>query len=267
MLKKYNLLIVLFGGILFAQTNDLQKNKINNNPKTIEESNTKAVIKTNIVEDYLQEYYTKTYYNQNGYITTREFYNESGDLTFTDNYTYNNNQLVKIESVNPDETFTVIKDYEYFDGGYKEILSENNIIIKETTFAINNNQIISETENNILTNQITERLNEYQNNNIVKTTVKFGKDGYIIQYKYDKDNLAIEETIYDLKNNLVSKKRRKYDENRNITEENLFDNNGKLKTNNRIIYQYDENKNWVKRTQYANTIEEPISNAIRTIRY
>ena len=267
MLKKYCSLIVLVGGLLFAQTNDLQKNKINHNPKSIEESNTKAVIKANIVEEYLQEYYTKTAYNTAGNIKNVDFYNESGDLVFTENYFYNDNLLSKVEGNNPDESFIILKEYEYFDGGYKEITSENDVIVKEIVFTTNNKNITAEKEINMINNQMIERNYEYLGNNLKQTTIKYGKDGNIIQYKYDDLNLPIEEVIYDLKNNLISKKRRKFDENKNIIEENLFDNNGRLKTNNRIKYQYDDYKNWIKRTQYANTIEEPISNSTRTIRY
>lgn len=270
MIKKYSSLIVLIGGILFAQTNDLQKNKINNQPKLIEESNTKAIIKANIIDGYLQEYYTKTFYNTAGYITKREFYNDNGDLTFTESFSYRkNNILEKIEGTNPDENFIIIKDYEYSPNEYKEITSENEIIVKEIIYQLNDNQdIINEKEINYTgDNQIILKTNEYQGKNRIKTTVNYGKDGYLIHYKYDKSNLPVEEAIYDLKNKLVSKKRRIFDEKENLIEENLYDNNGRLKTNSRIIYQYDENGNWNKRTQYANTIEQPISNTIRTIKY
>lgn len=270
MIKKYSSLIILIGGILFAQTNDLQKNKISNYPKSIEESNTKAIIKANIIDGYLQEYYTKTFYNPNGYITKREFYNDSGDLTFTESFSYTkNNILEKIEGTNPDENFIIIKDYEYSPNEYREITSENEIIVKEIIYQLNDNQdIITEKEINYTgDNQTILKTNDYQGKNRIKTTVNYGKEGYLIYYKYDKSNLPIEEAIYDLKNKLVSKKRRIFDEKENLIEENLYDNNGRLKTNSRIIYQYDENGNWNKRTQYANTIEQPISNTIRTIKY
>lgn len=270
MIKKYSSLIVLIGGILFAQTNDLQKNKLINQPKSIEESNTKAIVKANIIEGYLQEYYTKTFYNEIGNISKREFYNDSGDLTFTETFSYTKeNQIEKIEGTNPDENFIIIKDYEYSPNEYKEITSENDIIIKEVIYQLDDNQnIITEKEINYIgDNQTILRTNEYQVKNLNKTTVNYGKEGYIVQYKYEKSNFPVEEIIYDLKNKLVSKKRRTFDQNGNIIEENLYDNNGRLKTNSRIIYQYDDKGNWNKRTQYANAIEQPISNTIRTIKY
>lgn len=270
MLKKYSSLIIFISGILFAQTNDLQKNNISSQPKLIEESNTKAIIKANIIDGYLQEYYTKTFYNPIGNITKREFYNENGDITFTETFFYTkNNVLEKIEGINPEENFIIIKDYEYSPNEYKEIISENDIIVKEIIYKLNNNQdIVSENEINYTNNNsIVQKTNEYQDKNIIKTSINYGKDGYIILYKYNKFNQPIEEAIYDLKNKLISKKRRIFDEKGNITEENLYDNNGRLKTNSRIIYQYDDNGNWSKRTQYANTIEQPISNTIRTIKY
>lgn len=270
MIKKISSLIILIGSILSAQTTDLEKNKILNNPKSVEESNSKAIIKANFIEGYLQEYYTKTYYNTKGFLTKKEHYNDSGDLIFVDEYSYNNNNLIeKIESNDTNEQLLIIKDYEYFDNGFKELSSENDVIVKDITYQLGpNKEIISEKEINYANNnQMIERFNEFLNNNVIKTNVKYGKDGYNIQYKYDKANLPIEEVIYDLKNNLVSKKRRKFDEKKNIIEENLYDNTGKLKTNNRISYEYDEKGNWVKRTQYANSLEGPISNATRTIRY
>lgn len=269
MIKKIGSLAILLGNILFAQTNDLQKNNIINSPNYVEESNSKAIIKANLIDEYIQDYYTKTYYNKNGYISERDFFDESGNLILKETYSYNEkNQLIKNEAVYDNQEMIIIKDVEYFDNGYKEIISENDIIVKEIVFQINTKQqIISEKETDFINNGLeTEKTNEYQGEKLIKSSVKFGKEGYIIQYKYDKNN-PIEEVIFDLKNNLIQKKRRKFDDQNNIIEENLFDNAGKLKTNNRILYEFDDKGNWLKRTQFANKFEQPISNTIRTIKY
>lgn len=270
MLKKITSLIILFGGLLMAQTTDYEKDKIKNQPKSIEESFTKAVIRANIIEDYSLEYHTKTSYNKAGYITQKDSYSESGDLIYAESYTYDEqNRITKIETTNPTQDFTVIRDFEYHDTGYTETKSENEVVVMVTTYVLNaKNQIISQKETNYIDeNLVSERINEYQNNVIAKTDVRFNNGGYTVKYKYNAQNLPVEELVYDLKNKLVSKKIRAYNDHQNIVEENLYDNHGKLKTNHRIKYEYDDKGNWVTRTQYANSIEEPISNAKRTIRY
>lgn len=270
MIKKFSLIFSLVGGILFAQNTDLEKEKIINSPKFVEESFTKAIIRANIIEDYIQEYYTKTKYNTFGNISEKEFYSEAGELVFTETYTYDTeNKLIKSEMINPEENFIVIKDYEYTPEGYKETKSENDIIIAINEYKIDaNKKMIYQKETSMLEDGIfTERKNEYHQDQLIKTIVNYGKDGYTVTYKYDQNNLPIEEVIHDLKNNLVSKKRRKYDDKLNLIEEYLYDSTGRLKTNNRIKYEYDEKGNWTTRTQYANNLEQPVSNTKRTIRY
>lgn len=270
MYKKYSSILILISGILFAQTTDLEKDKIFKNPHLVEESFTKAFIKTNIIEDYIQEYHTKTYYNPEGNKKNKEYFSENGDLLYTETFTYTEDQkLIKSELSDPERNMVVIKDYEYNSDGFVETKSENEIVTVVNEYKINDQgNIIYNKETSLIDNNIfTEKTNEYKNNQLIKTVVKYGKDGYIINYKYNQLSQPIEEVIFDLKNNLVSKKRRKFDEKSNIVEEFLYDSQGKLKTNNRILYEYDENKNWLKRTQYANNIEQPISNTMRTIKY
>lgn len=270
MLKKYYSIFILSSGLLFGQTNDLDKNLILNNPQSIEETNSKAIIRVNLIEDYIQEYFTKTYYNTNGYITEKEFFNDNSELAYKEIYTYNsNNKLEKIIGTNHNQTITTTKTFSYFDGGFKELIKENDIEIKEITFLTNSiNKIIAEEEVTLLNNNLSvNKTHLYENEKLYQTDIKYGKDGFIIKYKYNDNNLPVEEIMYDLKNSLLSKKLRKFDEHNNIIEENLFDNNGKLKTNNRIKYKYDDKGNWITRTQYANKFEQPISNTVRTIKY
>lgn len=270
MLKKITSLIILFGGLLMAQTTDYAKDKIKNQPKAIEESFTKAIIRANIIEDYSLEYHIKTTYNKSGYITQKDSYSENGDLIYSDIYSYDDqNRLVKIETINPNQDILFIRDFEYTENGYTESKSENDVVVLVTSYELDKQgQIISQKETNYLDeNLVSERINEYKNNVLIKTDVKFKNGGYTVKYKYNAQNLPTEEIVYDLNNKLVSKKLRAYDEQQNIVEENLYDNHGKLKTNHRIKYEYDDKGNWTTRTQYANTIEEPISNAKRTIRY
>lgn len=270
MMKKISSLLLLMGSLAFGQITDLSLHQLKGEPKTIEESNSKAIIRANIIEDYIQEYHTKTTYNTKGFIAKVEHYSSSGDLAFTEEYTYNENgKLVMIEGINPDESLTIIKDYEYFENGYKEITSENDIIVKEINYTLDAQQnIVAEKEIAYTPGeQITERFHTYKDNKLMQTKVVYGKDGHFVSYKYDAKGLCIEEVVTDLKNKNISKKRRKFDDNNNIIEENLYDATGRIKTNHRILYQYDEKGNWNKRTQFANQLEQPISNTLRTIRY
>lgn len=269
-MKKLGLLILLLSSnIIFAQKNDWQKNNLQSNPKIIEESNTKAIIRANLVEGYMQDYYTKTYYNTDGFIAKIENFSENGDLNTTDFYTYNDQQLILIERKNPEESFKITKEFAYVDNGYIETTKENGILIAEKIYMLDQNKnILSEQENNLIEETITsKRQNEYQNNKLVKTTVTYGNDGYIVNYKYSNAEIPAEEIVYDLKNKLVSKRLRKFDEKGHIIEENYFGSDAKLRTNNRILYEFDEKGNWIKRTQYANDIDTPISNTIRTFKY
>ena len=268
-MKKLGLLILLASNFALAQKNDLQKNNLLSNPKIVEESNTKAIVRASLVEGYMQDYYTKTYYNVDGFITKIENYTENGELNTTDFYTYNDQKLILIERKNPDETFKITKEFTYVDNGYIETTKENDILVLEKIYVLDQNKnIVSEKENNLVEETITShRQNEYQNNRLVITTVNYGKDGYVVNYKYAKAEIPSEEVVYDLKNQLVSKKLRKFDEKGNIIEENYFGPDGKLRANNRILYEFDDKGNWIKRTQYANQIDTPISNAIRTIKY
>ncbi|MBS7334126.1 MAG: hypothetical protein KIG88_11075 [Weeksellaceae bacterium] len=269
MIKKFSSILVLIGGILFAQTSDLEKEKIKNSPKSVEESFTKALIRANIIEDYIQEFHTKTSYNAKGFINVKEYYSDAGDLLFTENFTYDDlGKLVKRELISNDESITKIHDFEYTSEGYKETLSENEIIVSEIVYKIVEDKIVHQKETYFLEEGIfTERTNEYKGDLLIKTNVKYGKEGYVVSYKYNQNQLPIEEVVHDLKGQLVSKKRRMFDEKGNIVEENLYDNSGRLKTNNRINYVYDDKGNWTLRTQYANNLEQPVSNSKRTIRY
>lgn len=269
MIKKLSSILVLIGGILFAQKTDLEKEKIKNSPKSVEESFTKALIRANIIEDYIQEYHTKTNYNSNSYINQKEYFSDSGELLYTENYTYNEDgKLIKIEMNTSDETLTKVRDFEYNSEGFKEIISENEIIVSEIVYKLIDNKIAYQKETSFIGDELfTERFNEYDKDLLVKTNVKYGKDGYVVNYKYNKNQLAIEEVVLDLKGNLVSKKRRIFDDYNNIIEENLYDSTGRLRTNNRIKYEYDDKGNWIIRTQFANNLEQPVSNSKRTIRY
>lgn len=268
-MKKIAVILILLSTNIFAQKTDLLKNNLKGNPRIIEESVEKAIIKTNIIEGYFQEYYNKTYFNSSGNVEKIENFDENGELNSIESFKYANDKILEIEKINNDETLVILKKFEYNELGFKVLLLENEILISETFYILDQNKnIVEQKEINLIDESLTtSRNNEFKDNFLVKTVVKYGKDGYIIQYKYGKSDIPSEEIIYDLKNKLVSKKIRKFDSSNNLVEENLFDQDGKLKTNNRIQYEYDENGNWIKRTQYANQIETPVTHSKRTIKY
>lgn len=270
MIKHFNTIVLLMGSMLFAQVTDLSKENIKDFPKNIEESTTKAVIRANMIEGYNQDLHQKTAYNSSGMIKSREIFNDSGDLMYTESYTYDEqNRILKIETLSDDETNYFLKEYEYTANGYTMTFSEHDALIQTIEYQLDQDKnIISQKETSYVGNEYTTlKTNEYKNGLLVKQNVKFGNDGNVITFKYNDKNLPIEEVIYDLKNRLVSKKRRAYDEQKNIIEEYMYDQSGRIKMTHRIKYIYDEKGNWTTRTQYTNSIEEPISNSKRTIRY
>ena len=269
-MKHLNTFFLLMGGLLFAQINDLTKENIKDYPKNIEESTTKAMIRANMIEGYHQESHHKTTYNSLGLIKTRDAFNESGDLMYTETYSYDEqNRLIKIETLNDEETMNFLKEYEYTENGYTMTFSDHDILLQTIEYQLDDEKRIINQKETSYTGEVhvTTKSNEYKNDLLIKQTVKFGNDGNIITFKYNDKKLAIEEVIYDLKNRLVSKKRRAFDENNNIIEEYVYDQSGRVKMTHRIKYNYDNKGNWTTRTQYSNSIEEPISNSKRTIKY
>ena len=107
----------------------------------------------------------------------------------------------------------------------------------------------------------------YQNGFLVKTQVKYNQGSYTLDYKNDAKGNPIEEIYLDKDNKAVNKYLRKFDDNNNMTEEVMLDETGKVKHISTIKYQYDNHKNWTKRTQYVKNFDQPISNTTRTIRY
>ena len=112
-----------------------------------------------------------------------------------------------------------------------------------------------------------EKKYDYQNDFLVKTSVKYNQGSYTLDYKNDAKGNPTEELYIDKNNKLINKYIRKFDTNNNIIEESTFGADGKLTNVSTIKYQYDDKKNWTKRTQYASKIDQPISNTTRTIRY
>ncbi len=250
MLKNIALITILFSGFAFAQKSELQQNDVLGNPTFIEESMQKARIRMKFIEGYETEYYTKSTYNKDGNPTKRDYFDEAGNKTFAEIFNYNeSNKLISREMKNNDESLVFNFDYEYTTEGYIVTKSENDVNVSKTEYKLDQNQNITyERETNLL---------EDSDVFINKT----------LNYNNDAKGNPIEETYVDKDNNQVNKYVRKFDENNNIIEETVIDETGKVKNISTIKYQYDNHKNWVKRTQFVKDIDQPISNTTRTIRY
>ena len=171
---------------------------------------------------------------------------------------------------NNDESLVFNFDYEYTTDGYIVTKSENDVNVSKTEYKLDQNQNVTyERETNLLEDSdvFIEKTFQYQNGFLVKTLVKYNQGTYTLNYKNDSKGNPIEETYMDKNNKQVNKYVRKFDENNNIIEETVIDETGKVKNISTIKYQYDNHKNWIKRTQFVKNIDQPISNTTRTIRY
>jgi len=140
----------------------------------------------------------------------------------------------------------------------------------KTEYKLNQNkQVTFERETNLLedTDIYIEKNHQYQNGFLIKTQVKYNQGSYTLNYKNDANGNPLEEDYVSKDNKQVNKYIRKFDSNNNIIEETTIDETGKVKNVSNIKYQYDEHKNWTKRTQFVKDFDEPISNTTRTIRY
>ena len=271
MLKNIALITLLFSGIAFGQKSELQQNDVIGNPTFIEESMQKARIRVKQIEGYELDYYTKSTYNKEGNPTKREYFNEAGERTFSESFDYNDaGKLNSREIKSEDESMKFNFDYEYSADGYVVIKSENDVNVLKSEYKLDDKQnIIYEKETNLLEDAevFTEKKNEFQNGYLTKTNVKYNQGSYTLNYKNDTNGNPIEELYINQDNKLINKYIRKFDSNNNIIEETTFDETGKVKNLSTIKYQYDDKKNWTKRTQYVKDIDQPISNTTRTIRY
>ncbi len=271
MLKNIALITILFSGFAFAQKSELQQNDVLGNPTFIEESMQKARIRMKFIEGYETEYYTKSTYNKDGNPTKRDYFDEAGNKTFAETFNYNeSNKLISREMKNNDESLVFNFDYEYTTDGYIVTKSENDVNVSKTEYKLDQNQNVTyERETNLLEDSdvFIEKTFQYQNGFLVKTLVKYNQGTYTLNYKNDSKGNPIEETYMDKNNKQVNKYVRKFDENNNIIEETVIDETGKVKNISTIKYQYDNHKNWIKRTQFVKDIDQPISNTTRTIRY
>jgi len=94
-----------------------------------------------------------------------------------------------------------------------------------------------------------------------------GKTSGREQYKYDNNGKNIEEKKFYLNGEVFSLRKRRYDENSNMIESISIPPTDRNREKHRKVweYQYDENKNWIKRVQYIN--DEPFETRERKIEY
>lgn len=270
MFKQIVVLSLFITSISFAQKSEIQKNKIAGNPTFIEESMQKAQTRMNQITGYELEYYTKSTYNKDGNPIKREYLNEDGTRSFSENFVYNDaGKLTLREMKNEDESLIFTFDYEYTENDYVVIKSENDVNIQRNEYKLDEDgNIIFEKEINLLEENIfIEKKYTFKNGLLVKTEVKYDKENYTLEYQNDQNGNPKEELYIGKDKKMISKFIRKFDSNQNMIEEVTLDQNGKTKNISTIKYLYDDQQNWIKRTQFVKDIDQPISNTTRTIRY
>ncbi|WP_413532107.1 hypothetical protein [Empedobacter brevis] len=271
MLKNIVLITILFSGFAFAQKSELDQNDVFGNPTYIEESMQKARIRVKFIEGYETEYYTKSSYNKDGNPTKRDYFDEGGNKILEETFQYNDqDKLISRIMKNNDESLIFNFDYDYTTDGYIVTKSENDVNVSKTEYKLDENQNVTyERETNLLEDSdvFIEKTFQYQNGFLVKTLVKYNNGSYTLNYKNDAKGNPLEEIYLSKDNKEINKYLRKFDENNNIIEETVIDETGKIKNISTIKYQYDNHKNWTKRTQFVKDIDQPISNTTRTIRY
>lgn len=271
MLKYFVLSTILFSGLAIAQKSEIEKNKVNGKPTFIEESMQKASIRMQQITGYELQYHTKSVYNDNGNPISREYFNEDGNRVSSESFSYNeDNKISFSEMKSEDESLKFYFQYEYTEDGYSITKSENDVNILKIEYKLDQNQnVIFEKETNLFEegDLFTEKKYEYTNGFLTKTFIKYNNGSHTLSYKNDAKGNPTEELYTDKNNKLIYRFVRKFDDNQNIVEETTYDSNGKITNSSQILYEYDEQKNWLKRTQYTAKIDQPISNTLRTIRY
>lgn len=270
MFNKIVLTACLVGSVVFGQKTEFERNNIQGQPKKIEESNTKALIRVSQIVDYDMEYHTKTTFNQQGNPILRVFFSDSGNELYTETYAYNDaNKLILKTLVNENEGLNIVEDYVYTDTGYVVTKSENELIVLITSFELDKQQqIVREIAKNQLEENIfIDKTNVYKNNKLTKTIVKHDGGLYELDFKTDDNGNVIEEVFFTNGKKIGHKKTRKFDQQNNLVEEKLFGDDGGLKHTSKFMYAYDSHNNWTKRTQYSNQFDQPLSNTTRTLSY
>lgn len=268
-MKNITTLLLSFVAIsLFAQT-DLEKNDLRGKIKTLEETKTKAMIRVNFIEGYQQEYKKETTYNPKGFIVEEKFFDEDNLLTYTMKYNYNDEEKLITKDVDSYNNFLKIDEkYAYENNKIIVTTTENEVPVLEKTIIFDGENIVQENSKNLEEEGIyTNEKNEYNAaNQLVKKVIDYDSGDYEIYYRYNDQGLVVEE---ETKNGaeLISKKLRQYNEHQDLIAEKMFDQDSKLKYSVEIKYEYDNQNNWILRTQFHANQDAPISNTTRKITY
>ena len=265
---------VLFFGFMLsiqlsAQT-DLVKNDLRGQVKSLEESKMKAMIRVNQIENYQQEYQKKIDYNTDGFITTESFFDEDHLPTYKVVYTYNNDgELISKDMDSYNYFLKIDEKFTYNSNEQKILTTENEVPVLEKTLIFDSNKNLIEDKSKNLEEEgiFVNEKNEYNSaNQLIKKVVNYDNGDYEIYYKYNDKGFLIEEETKN-GNELISKKVRLYNTQGDLIAEKMFDGDSKQKYSVEIKYEYDQQNNWIKRTQYHNKLDQPVSNTVRKISY
>ncbi|WP_068598461.1 hypothetical protein ACF3NR_10680 [Vaginella massiliensis] len=268
MKKILTLILCGFSIYGFSQT-DLEKNDLRGKIKMLEEKKSKAMIRMNHVEGYQQEYHKKVDYNIAGFLVSEQFFDEKNLPTYTATYTYDSDGKLKAKDMDSYNNFLKIDERYEYDGQTITIkTTENDVPVLEKKLLYEGSNLVEDRSRNLEEEDIfINEKNEYNaKNQLIKKTVDYDNGKYEINYRYNDLGLVVEEEMKS-GNALVSKKIRQFNEKGDMTAEKMFDKDLKLKYDVSILYEYDAQNNWVKRTHYNANLDAPITNTTRKIVY
>ena len=256
-MKRLGIFLLLASTLAFGQ---------NQNKKTgWDAAKLKGKVKTYIIEDYRIDENGKpfrgntellTEFDPKGRTTKMQVKNNGMIMSYHDTY---NDQGYLIESISKDEDNKKLSSnlYEYDQKGNRTrhdlLTAEGNLFM--STFSKYNDK-----------NQLIEKSSCVGGVCDEKSVFTYDDKGYLIQEeKYKKDELStktlykndakgnpLERLTYDAEGKLLKKITSTYDKEGNETENIVYKGDGTIAQKKNYVYQYDKNRNWIKKTESEN---------------
>lgn len=272
--------------------NDLLNDNLSGSVKSLKETSYEAIEKFGEVvkgekkrsNNFIKDSYIL--YNKEGNVIEINEYNSKGHIIFKKVNVFENGLLVEEKEYSSDEylekrlvnTFDInkncIEKLWYDSSGYLLLkvtykYNENNQLIESNDYGTDNSHYFKTlfvyNDNGYLIEN-----NQYQNNGNLnrKSIYKYDKEGNQIEkhisavgggfikysYSYNKKGLVTEEISYDAYGNVSKKISSIYDNFDNLIETTIIYNKDNVVVVNNFVYQYDKNKNWIKKIIYKNKI-------------
>lgn len=266
------MLFMAFTSIPPKKNNHWESENLKGRVKNCRETVEKALLKDNIVQSYYVETDINTFFNQNGYITHKDFYNENGNKYIHVTYSYDDDfNLLRKELNSLDSLIQEIDIYEIKNDKETYHLNIVNGIDVYDEF------IIKDRKGNV---KQTDRLDLEHEGFFIKTDYDYDREGNLIEvdintesgffgilYEYDKNNNQYIERTFGNDKLLLHTKFRKFNTQGDVIEEIIRDLDNEIVRTNRYQYEYDGHQNWTKKTHFIDKMESPVTNITRKIQY